>query len=358
MRLPAAREIGNMAHGEYGPKLSRAADVLVRDLMCVKPGESLLIAADTGTDRAAVEALQDSGYRLGAKVASLILAPQLPFQGALADEYMPAHVRAAIDACDVCIDLCFPYLAGSKAYDHAMHNNRTRYFLGADVGTEELIRLMGKVDLDTLLEVGDVFGAYVQQHTGKECRITTREGTDVTFTLAKPDGLGLAKATKPGGYFMPGTVLLLPELKSVEGTIVVRHFFHEYYTESSEPVTLKIKGKVQEILGGGSEHKVMRRSIARAGNGDYGYVVHFTCGIHPAARLTGKSFMEDQRVMGSNAVGLGLPPWEPGGGENHPDIVFTMQSIWIDGQPIVKDGVVVGPPHLREAMQKLQPVFT
>jgi leucyl aminopeptidase (aminopeptidase T) len=346
-----------MAHDESGPKLSRAADVLVRDLMCVKAGESLLIMADTGSDMAAVEALQDSGYRQGAKVASMILAPQMPFQGSLADAYMPDHARAAIGACDVCIDLCFPYLAGSKAYDAAMHNNRTRYFLGGDTGREELIRLLGKVDLDRLLEVGNVFGAYIEEMTGKDCRVTTREGTDVRFTLAKPDGLAFAKANKPGGYFMPGTVLLLPELASVEGDIVTRHFFHEYYTETTEPITLKIANKVKDVIGGGTENKVLRRSLERAGNGDYGHVVHFTCGIHPSARLTGKSFIEDQRVMGSNAVGLGLPPWEPGGGENHPDIVFAMQSIWIDGKPVVADGIVVGPPHLRDAMKKLQPVF-
>ena len=95
-----------MAHAAIGPKLARAADVLVRDMMCVKEGESVLVTTDTGTDVVAVQAIQDSAYRLGAKVASIMLAPPVPFQGGLADEYLPDHVKAATGECDAWIDLC------------------------------------------------------------------------------------------------------------------------------------------------------------------------------------------------------------------------------------------------------------
>jgi hypothetical protein len=116
-------------------------------------------------------------------------------------------------------------------------------------------------------------------------------------------------------------------------------------------------GKVRDVLGGGPENKAMRRALERAGNGDFGYVVHFTCGIHPAARYTGKSLIEDQRVIGYNAIGLGLPPWEPGGGENHPDVIMSMQSIWIDGKQIMRNGVFVGPPRLVALAAKLKPIY-
>ena len=137
-----------MPDAGIGPKLARAADVLTRDMMCIEAGESVLITTDTGTDVVGVQAIQDAAYRLGAKVASITLAPPVPFQGGLADEYLPDHVKAATGACDVWIDLCMPYLAGSKAFDDAMEKNRTRYFLGADVGADEMVRLMGGADLD------------------------------------------------------------------------------------------------------------------------------------------------------------------------------------------------------------------
>jgi leucyl aminopeptidase (aminopeptidase T) len=347
-----------MIHNEIGPKLSRAADVLARDMMCIKAGESVLITTDTGGDMVAVQAIQDAAYRLGAKVATITIAPPVPFQGALADEYLPDHVKAATGACDVWIDLCMPYLAGSKAYDAAVHNNRTRYFLSADLGAEELVRLMGKVKLDDIFELGDAFAEFVSEHAGQECRMTDPVGTDVTFTLAKTEGLALKKATKPGGYFVPGTVLFIPELETVRGQVATKVFFHEYYTEVSDPMIITIDGKVQDVLGGGSENKVMRRSLKRAGNGDFGYVVHFTCGIHPTARYTGKCFIEDQRVIGANAVGLGLPPWVEGGGENHPDLVVSNQSIWVDGKQYVKDGVILGPKRVRDLADNLKPIYS
>ncbi len=346
-----------MTHSEIGPKLARAADVLAREMMCITKGESVLITTDTGTDVLGVQAVQDAAYRLGAKVASIVLAPPVPFQGGLADEFLPDHVKAAAGECDAWVDLCMPYLAGSKAFDAAMEKGRARYFLGADIGAEEIVRLMGGADLDGMFSLGDAFGEVLAEAAGKECRIANAAGTDVTFTLAKREGFALAKATKPGGYFVPGTVVFMPELESVRGSVVTSNMFHEYYTELAEPMTLRIDGTVKEVIGGGPENKVMQRALARAGNGDFGYVVHFTCGFHPAARYTGKCFIEDQRVAGYNAIGLGLPFWVPGGGENHPDCVISMQSMWVDGQQILQDGVLIAPDHLVAMSKELSPIY-
>ena len=67
--------------------------------------------------------------------------------------------------------------------------------------------------------------------------------------------------------------------------------------------------------------------------------------------------MRTSASWGYNAVGLGLPFWMPGGGENHPDAVLSKQSLWLDGEQIVKDGIIVGPPDLAELAQDLQPLY-
>ena len=74
-----------------------------------------------------------------------------------------------------------------------------------------------------------------------------------------------------------------------------------------------------------------------------------------AARFHGGSFIESIRAPGNNAVGLGIPWWEPGGGENHPDAVVTMQSMWIGGEQIVRDGVLV-PPELAKLEAAIEPI--
>jgi hypothetical protein len=55
-----------------GAELSRAALIFVRDMMCVKPGESVLITADTNTDRRGVDAVQNAVYSIGGKVATMV----------------------------------------------------------------------------------------------------------------------------------------------------------------------------------------------------------------------------------------------------------------------------------------------
>jgi 2,5-dihydroxypyridine 5,6-dioxygenase len=342
---------------EMTPDLARAALILARDMMCVVAGEHVLVTCDTNTEKRAVDAIVNASYALGAKVASMTLAPALPFQGGLANPYVPDPVVAAAQNCDAWIDLCMPYLAGAAVYDSAMKNGRTRYFLAADIGAEGIVRIFSKADLDQVFVVSDMFNAFLAESAGKQCRFTTPLGTDVRFQLADPEGLAIERATKPGGYFVPGTVMVMPELESVKGTVVCESTFHEYYTALDEPYRFEVDGKIQSVSGGGTELKVIERALKRAGNGEYGNIVHFTCGYHPSARVTGKSFIEDQRAIGCNAVGLGLPQWVEGGGENHPDCVMLEQSFWIDDEQIIDKGAIIAPPDLAQAAAELAPQY-
>jgi hypothetical protein len=61
--------------------------------------------------------------------------------------------------------------------------------------------------------------------------------------------------------------------------------------------------------------------------------------------------------MGSNAIGLGKPWWEPGGGESHPDAILAEHSIWIDGEKIIDQGIIVAPHGLAERAARLAPVI-
>lgn len=340
-----------------GPELARAALIMMREMMCVKAGEHVLVTADTGSDRRAVEAVVTAAYTLGAKVAALTLAPPLPFQGGLANPYLPDPAVAAAQNCDAWVDLCMPYIAGAAVYDQAMKNGRTRYFLAADIGADGIVRIFSKADLDQVFAVSDLFNALLAESAGKHCRFTTPLGTDVRFQLADPEGLAIERATRPGGYFVPGTVMVIPELDSVRGTVVCETTFHEYYTTLDEPYRFEVDGKIRRVTGGGSELKLIDRALKRAGQGEYGNIVHFTCGYHPAARFTGRSFIEDQRVAGCNAVGLGLPQWVEGGGENHPDCVMKEQSFWIGDQQIIDGGTIIAPPDLAKAAAALQPIY-
>ena len=339
------------------PELAGAADKLVRDYMAVRPNESVLITADTATDMAVVEAVMNSADAAGDRPALMVI-PQLPFQGALADPYIAPSLAAAAMSCDVWLDFTFPYLAGSHVQDEALKTGKLRYLLGGDMGSGGLARLFGKVDLDRYYEVHRAFDEIVTGSIGKTVRITNALGSDVSFALAKPGFAKPRRADKPGMYLVPGSCTMFPERETVRGVITVGAAFHEYYTPLAPPLTLHLDGKVRELSGGGADRKIMDRALRRAGGGTYGCVIHFTHGIHPAARLTGRSFIEDMRVTGNNAVGLGLPWWVPGGGENHPDAILSEQSIWIDGEKLVEDGAFVAPALLAKLGAELAPHYS
>jgi 2,5-dihydroxypyridine 5,6-dioxygenase len=345
-----------MKNMDIAPQVARAGSVLMKDVMLAKPDEHVLITADDATDMAVVTSLKDAAHEVGAKVA-VVVTPRMPCSGGFADPYIPDPVKAAITACDVWVELGFPYMVGSSAADAALEGGRTRYYLSPGLNSDSMVRIFTDVDLDDLFAVQHAFEEVLAKADGKECRITNRLGSDVTFKLdSATNPIGCCRAEKPGITALPGAIVILPDIETVKGVVKLESIFNDdIYIQHSEPLSVELDGKVQKISGGGSEHDVWETALKKAGGGkDYGYIIHFTCGIHPAAKFTGTCFIEDQRVIGNNAVGLGLPFWIPGGGETHPDSHLTRQSIWVDGKQVVKDGAIIGPPPLTKAARKLE----
>jgi leucyl aminopeptidase (aminopeptidase T) len=336
------------------PYLDHGAQVLVSDSMAVKPGESVLITADTETDPAAVHALFRAVRAAGATV-SVLAFPQLPYQGALADPYLPPALGPAAAHSDVWIDLAFPYVAGSHTFEEVNAAKRTRYLLAGDIGAGGISRIYGGVGADDFFSVTGTMQKLVDESTGKTMRITDPAGTDIVFKVGKPGFMKPRRAEEPGMYFVPGGCTIFPELETVCGTIALAAVFHEYYATLAEPLVLTVDDKIRDVRGPAHHRVVLDRALRRAGNGEYGNIIHLTYGMHPAARMTGQSFIEDIRVLGNNAVGMGLPFWVPGGGENHPDGVVVNQSIWLDGEQIVNDSVIIGPASIAEQARRLLP---
>jgi len=331
---------------------SRGADVLVRDHFCVKPGETVAVTADSATDAGTIEAVVNAAAAAGAKPL-LLTIPQLPFQGTLADPYIPEALGRAVSIADVWFDLTFPYLAGSQMHDKAMKAGRARYLLIGDVKAAGLDRLYGAVDLDRLFAVQEALDGFLTDSEGAECRITSPVGTDITLRLGRITTKKRRRTDVPGTSTVMGSAIFYPVPETVRGEIVLEAMFHEFYTILPEPIRLTVDDKIRELRGGGAHRIVADRALRRAAGGDYGRIIHLTIGFHPAAQFVGASFVEDIRSVGANAIGLGLPWWEPGGGENHPDAVVTAQSVWIGGRQIVRDGLPVYPGDLQDKLQQL-----
>jgi hypothetical protein len=338
-----------------GPLGMRGADVLVRDHFCIEPGETVVITADTATDPSVVDAVWSASVAVGARPMILKL-PKLPYQGRLADPYVPEALGKAVETCDVWFDLTFPYLAGSHVHDLAMKANRPRYLLLGDVDGEGLDRLYGACSLDRLFEAQTSLDKVFADNEGAECRITNPAGSDVRFRLGRTVTKKTRHTRAPGTSTVMGSAIFYPEPDSVQGDLFVDAMFHEFYTLLPRPMHLVVDGRIRALKDGGGQAIMAERALRRAGGGDFGRIIHFTMGFHPAARFSGASFIEDIRSPGANAIGLGVPWWEPGGGENHPDAVMTAQSVWVGGQQIVRDGTVISPSEAADRIAAIDKV--
>jgi hypothetical protein len=329
----------------------RATNVLLCDHFGTRPGENVVLTTDEYSDTDLVRALADAATALGAKTC-VVGMPRLPFQGSLSDPYIPSSVEAAVMHSDVWLDLTFPYMAGSGAFDKAMEHKRTRYLLIGDTSAAGFARLYGSVAFDALFDLQEAADGFFLKAEGKHCRVTSAAGTDFTFVLGRPATRKDRRATQPGSQTIPGSAIFYPELETVKGKIVLEAAFHEYYTPLHEPLVLEVDGHIRSVSGGSST-KVMDRALRRAGGGEYGNVIHLTVGLNPGAMFTGHSFMEDIRVVGCNAIGLGLPWWLPGGGENHPDGVVKNQSLWVGEQLVIENGLPTSAAPFSAEFEKL-----
>jgi hypothetical protein len=330
------------------PRLLRAADNLVKESFAVTPGESVLITADYRTETRLLDAVAGSVSRAGARPL-IAVAPSLPYQGGLSDPYVGDSLKAAMVASDVWFDFCFPYHAGSGGHAAAMAGKRCRYGLIALSSAESFERLYGCVDYAAMVEFNVALAEYVGEAAGKTARFTCPRGTDVRLILDKMKLARKRVSNEPGMHTVPGTQSFYPIMESVEGRIAIQALFDEYYRPLREPIVIEAAGRIKDFHGGGADDRLsFERALRRAGGRDgYGNFVHFTLGFHPGAMLTGRQFIEDIRVPGSNAIGMGLPWWEPGGGENHPDGIVLEQSLWIGEVQLVERGTFVGPEPLK-----------
>lgn len=336
----------------------RASEVAVADYMAVRAREEVLITTDDDTDAGLVELLAAAVRRAGARL-HVLSAPRLPFQGLLANPFVSPLQAAAMKQCDVWIDLAFPYYAGCHAYDEAIKAERVRYLLMGDQDLGAFSRLFGLVDFDDYFAAQDAFDAVFGGAQGMRCRITTPAGTDLTFELGQKSSFRKPRrADRSGMYLVPGACTIPANIETARGQVVVIASFHEFYERLASPVTLSIDRVITGIRGGGASRAPLERALRRANgaNTGLGSIIHYTHGIHPAARFTGKSFIEDMRAIGHNAIGLGIPWWLPGGGENHPDAVLAEQSVWLGSEKVIDAGMIVGPPALRERIERLTPL--
>jgi leucyl aminopeptidase (aminopeptidase T) len=332
----------------YEYELSKAADILARELFGLKPGETFMITADTGSDARVVDATASAAFTVGAKPMVIWLASPLGV-GKAADPMLPIEsLTGALLGADAWGEFNNQWLLYSTPYERVVkENTKLRYLNLVGMDVDMMIRLVGRVDYPVLSKF--LKRAYELTREAEHMRWTTPAGCEVEFDMSTDPNYLLdwdnGYADTPGVHMLAGQIGWPPVLDSINGLIVFDGSVNPPCGKLKEPVSLTIeKGKVVKI-DGGPQAREFESWLAGFNDPMMYQLAHACWGFHPGARLTG-NVVEDERVWGATEWGLGnigscviAPDGIPAA--SHTDGICLNTSAWLDGKQLLDEGRIV-----------------
>jgi hypothetical protein len=267
-----------------GLRWDEFGEIAVRRMGQVKPGENLLIIADTKTDMVVAEACLKAGINAKADAQLLVI----PWMASTDTREFNEITVGAIHGADVVIGLCETMFVEKESTELARRNG-TRIAATTVAGMEEFaIEGIVDVDYEKMIEIAKR-GCEISENT-KICRVTSTLGTDIQFLMkGRPALIGDGMATEPGeADFFPGvSIANAPVEETINGTIVIDGNIPPGRLVEA-PVTCRLeKGIIVDILGG-ADADALEQEFKESGDPIAKHLCHFTLGLNSRAK---------QRVM-------------------------------------------------------------
>ena len=336
-------------------ELGKAAKILCEDLFKLKKGETIVITADTGSDRRVVDATARAAFACDAKPMVIYTATPLGSSKA-SDSMLPLEsFAAALMKADAWVELNQTCILYSTAYDLAFQGNKKlRYLCLPTIDVEMMVRNIGRVDYPNLEKLMKL--VFEKTFSAKHMMITTPAGTDVEFdnVPGRKATLSLGFADTPGAYMMAGQIGWAPDFDSINGTIVFDGSLYPFGI-LKEPIRLTIKKGEIVKFEGGSEAKEAEKWCKSFNDPQMLKLAHVCYSLNPGAKLTG-NILEDERVWGATEWGIGEVGdiFIDGGikGSSHTDGICLNSSVWLDDVQIMDKGQFID-PELKKLAEKL-----
>ncbi len=321
-----------------------SAEKLIRDVMSVKPDETVAIYADSASDQAVVDATASAVLCAGAVPVVATVPTLLKKKG----DY-PKQLCELLRNSDVVIEMGGrSIILYTPTYEAIRETGKARYTCLVGINRDTFLNAFGKVDIKKTIALSEEVARLTE--LAKVIRITSAAGTDV---VAKMDGrktqvAGIAKDANEA-VMMIGQVGWCPQEESINGTIVIDGAFGPpKVTIPKTPISLTVKrGSITEI-NGQTEAQTLKNLLSSWKNENVYKVAHYTYGLNPGVlEYTGTSMLVDERLFGGHTFGFGYQGDIIGGkgvkAPSHFDAVCTYPNVWLDGTQIEKDGRWVHP---------------
>jgi leucyl aminopeptidase (aminopeptidase T) len=324
-----------------GKKMLDIAKLAIEKCADVKPGESVLILAETGVSNRMITSFMSAAVSAAGGDVSVVIYNSRP---AYVDPPKPLPIAIKNVDVVICLDV---YLAHTEL-DRKAREAGTRLLNVHPASFGALRRAFLGVDYDLIRRRGEKISKILL--SGGKCNINSPIGTNLEVGISIDKGArirhGTARERGMEETIPGGKVSFDPIEETVNGVIVVNGVVVPPVGVLKETVKLTFeKGRVVDIEGGVEADQYSRYLESFKDPYIYG-IGHFTLGLNPKATLTDSSFHEvrgftsslAESIMGCVNLGIGRTAGDYGKATQHTDIVAVGTTVEIDGQVIIKDG--------------------
>jgi 2,5-dihydroxypyridine 5,6-dioxygenase len=324
----------------------------------IKPGHKVLILSDTAADSRVWQAVMSICQELGADT-TLALFERRP-----ADYYNPpAAVCEAMMQSDFNVLLASTGMLHSSANFRAMDARIPAICLDGGMTLEYLQSGAITEDMTKVAERKHFVAKNVFGPSAQECRVTSRYGTDFTYSVKdritfpplpskdfdpyKIIDFGKDENREGGLYyylFPTGEFNVAPVEGSANGKLVIDLTMH-HIGRIYEPIALTVKdGRVIDIAGG-AEARILRDYLIEYGDENaYMCPAEASVGVNAKAVVRGIQ-REDKNILGTLHFGLGTNI-DVGGSirsKIHMDGVILEPTLYVDGVKKIDNGKFLVP---------------
>lgn len=322
---------------------------IMRDLGKVKPGEEILIVADSYTEQEVWTAFANAAAILGAKWTVAFCGPWTDrmIEAGVVNK-LTAPIWKAYEGADVVVLTTLTWYA--RPYPKGAQKRLDAGKLRRLGGVCRSLRMLTGGGIDGLLDE-DVREEIITRggkmeellKSGKRIRISDKLGTDLTSSLEDISRIEVLPDSKLGkepiqSVFLPdGEVMWRPPNRTTEGVVVTdgpiafvreSHGLYGNYPWESLKLTIK-EGKIVKVEGGGDADRI--RWINKHVKGSE-VIDEVAVGLNPLCRETGE-IMEEKKKLANAHIAFGALAtfW-------HSDINIRRPKVEIDDQIIFEDG--------------------
>ena len=318
--------------------LTRSADLIVRRLLAVAPGEQVAIVCDPHSEMAMANALAGVVESVGGEFTVLTM----PTRELSRKNELGPVVEAGLQQADCMIGLTGASGAPTYAravkelYDRRKLRSVSMVMRNIDIFT----RGAARADYEALFEEGQQLAELWR--SAERIQVTTPSGTDIQADIKGEDVIvECGFATQPGqeSGFSDGEVSQMPSEGTANGVLVIDGPM-AHFGLPVRPVAIRVEdGKVVKIEGDTTQAIGLRGVIEKVEDADN--LAEFGIGLNPLSRRNGH-FQEEKKARGNVHAALGDNIFYGGEVQSqvHIDMVMYRPTVKLDDHVIVADGNV------------------